>query len=64
MYLFHILVIMGVYQALVGLLPDLELFNLIFLGGVLSFTLTLVVSLGVYVFVERPGIALRRFLPF
>ena len=59
MYLFHILIILGVYQGLVAQWPDLSVAMAMLLGGIISFPLTLITSTGVYLFVERPGIALR-----
>ena len=59
MYLFHILIILGVYQVLVAHWPDISVAMVMLVGGIISFPLTLITSTGVYLFVERPGIALR-----
>ena len=60
LYLFHILVIMGVYQVLIRLIPDLSLSELIAMGAPIAWFLSLLVSMGVYLFIERPGIAMRK----
>ena len=62
LYLFHILIIMGVYQALTKLIPGLGLVELMALGGPLAWLGSLVFSIGVYLLIERPGIALRRYV--
>ena len=50
---------LGVYQGLVAHWPDISVAMVMLVGGIISFPLTLITSTGVYLFVERPGIALR-----
>ncbi|MEC8051044.1 MAG: acyltransferase [Myxococcota bacterium] len=63
MYLFHILIILGVYQGLVAQWSEISIAMLMLMGGCVALPLTLLISAGVYLFVERPGIALRGRLP-
>ena len=63
MYLFHILIILGVYPGLVAQWSEISVAMVMLVGGIISFPLTLIASAGVYLFVERPGIALRGRLP-
>ena len=54
MYLFHILIILGVYQGLVAQWPDLSVAMAMLLGGIISFPLTLIASAGVYLLSSVP----------
>ena len=54
---------LGVYQGLVAQWSEISIAMLMLIGGCVALPLTLLISAGVYLFVERPGIALRGRLP-
>ena len=60
LYLFHILCIMGVYQALVAIHPEIQLPALMLIGGTLAWLISLPGAALVYLYVERPFVEARR----
>lgn len=60
MYLFHIVIILGVYQVMADASPELTLTQLIQSGAPLTVVLTLVFSMGTYLLIEKPFMNIRK----
>ncbi|MBT6178437.1 MAG: acyltransferase [Deltaproteobacteria bacterium] len=60
MYLFHIVIILGVYQLMMDASPGLTLTQLIESAAPITLVLTLVFSAGTYLFIEKPFMNFRK----